>query len=325
MSQQLAIAKCKEVFAKALELYPHLNFDKVDIRFDLRGRAAGMACARLGRNGRTYHIRLNTDMLNREAADHVINETVPHEVAHIICFMDPRMGRNHDSGWRHVFMQLGGAGSRVHHEAVVYGKGSTYEYTTTTGHTIRCSEQRHKKIQQGAIISWRGGKGQTNKSCAYSIVGHQGVTLKTPIVRAGSTTVPSINPKVTTSVDFEARLQRFLAVPPAATVTLAPGKNVGTDQIPAGFGKDAVITMPTHMQVPVKATVTQQVARIAVAGPVAGESKAATSRRIMLAGHQAGASYETVIAQMMTACGYNRQLARGTYKANAPKLGIPVQ
>lgn len=54
-----------------------------------------------------------------------------------------------------------------------------------------------------------------------------------------------------------------------------------------------------------------------------GESKAATSRRIMLAGYRAGQSYETIISAMIAANGYDRQLARGTFKANAPKIGIP--
>lgn len=61
------------------------------------------------------------------------------------------------------------------------------------------------------------------------------------------------------------------------------------------------------------------------AAPVAGESKAATSRRIMLSGHRAGHSYEAIIAAMMAANGYSRQLARATYLANAPKVGVPVQ
>ena len=54
-----------------------------------------------------------------------------------------------------------------------------------------------------------------------------------------------------------------------------------------------------------------------------GESKASISRRIMLSGFRAGHSYETIIAAMQAANGYDRQLARGTFKANAPKIGIP--
>ena len=54
-----------------------------------------------------------------------------------------------------------------------------------------------------------------------------------------------------------------------------------------------------------------------------GESKAAISRRIMLSGFKGGKSYEEIIAAMQAANGYDRQLARGTFKANAHKVGIP--
>lgn len=58
--------------------------------------------------------------------------------------------------------------------------------------------------------------------------------------------------------------------------------------------------------------------------PGAGESKASISRRIMLEYHNSGKTYEETIAAMITACGYNRQLARATYRANALKVGVPA-
>lgn len=73
---------------------------------------------------------------------------------------------------------------------------------------------------------------------------------------------------------------------------------------------------------PVTPTV-QTIKPLVVAHVTQGESKAAISRKIMLSGYQAGKSYETIIAEMQAANGYNRQLARGTFKANAPKVGIP--
>jgi hypothetical protein len=57
----------------------------------------------------------------------------------------------------------------------------------------------------------------------------------------------------------------------------------------------------------------------------AGASKASISRSIMLSGHTRNMPYEDVITAMMAACGYDRQLARATYKANCSKVGIPAQ
>ena len=114
MSQQAQIrAKCAEVFAKAAGMYGS-DFSNVEIRFDLKGRCAGTASRRNGR----YVLRFNHDMLSREAFDHVLNDTVPHEIAHLVCFMNPMLGRNHNHGWAHVCMRLGGSGARCHKEEV---------------------------------------------------------------------------------------------------------------------------------------------------------------------------------------------------------------
>jgi predicted SprT family Zn-dependent metalloprotease len=194
--QQQVLDNCKAVFAKAKELY-NLDLSNVSIRFDLKGRAAGMACKR----GFQYHMRFNRDMLTREAFDHVLNNTVPHEIAHIVCFMNPMLGRSHDSGWARVCRQLGGTGATRHKEDVVYGKGSTYEYMTTAGHAVRVSEKIHRNVQTaGSTYTYRGGKGKVNKSCTYTIVGHQGRTLATPVVPKNTpvaTTAPVVPAIVT--------------------------------------------------------------------------------------------------------------------------------
>jgi SprT protein len=131
--QTRVLAKCKEVFARAMELYG-TDLSKVAISFDLRGRVGGWASAK--GTPRRYAMRFNHDMLLREEKE-MIDEVVPHEIAHIVCFMKPQLGRNHDYGWAHVCRQLGGTGNRTHDMPVVYGNGVTYEYTTTRGH-IKC-------------------------------------------------------------------------------------------------------------------------------------------------------------------------------------------
>lgn len=325
-TQQEAVrAKCAVVFAKAKEFYPHLNFDKVSIHFNLKGRAAGMAGLLSGR----YFVRFNADMITREAINHILNDTVPHEIAHIVCYMDQSLGNKHDYGWAQVCRKLGGSGDRYHHEEVVYAKGNTYEYTSSTGVKQRLSQQRHNRVQQGGWCEWRNGGGRVDKNCEFTIVGAQGRTLKTPVAPKQHYTDPTVNfnkaikeftdeiktylpPK--SNVVFE-NLDKTISDAIGMPAALAKGTNTGTDQISPGFGKDAVIDIPKSVPT---------VARTIVTPAIAGESKAATSRRIMITGYQQNLDYETVIAQMMTACGYNRQLARATYKANAAKIGIAI-
>lgn len=275
--QQEIIAKCKAVFAVAKQKWPHLNFDKVGIRFDLKGRAAGMASARGGFHSRVYYMRFNRDMLTRDAFEHVINDTVPHEIAHIVCFMDPSLGSNHDRGWARVCMALGGTGERCHNEDVVYGKGYTYEYISSTGKSVRVGDKYHREIQAGQTLRFRRGLGNLTKSCTYTVVGYQGRTIerKDPVNAAVVPTIPMpVNPVPSWK-------------PPVTVVAPAPA--------------------------PAPTTTFE-----------AGASKASISRSIMLSGYRAGRTYEQIIAAMIAACGYDRQLARATYKANCAKVGIPM-
>lgn len=168
--------RCKDIFAKAQELYG-VDLSRVGVRFDLRGRAAGQAC----RRGNEYYIRFNRDMLTREAFDHVYNDTVPHEIAHIVCLMNPKLGRMHDAGWARVCKQLGGSGERYHEEDVVYGKGKTYEYITDRGNKVRMGDKHHAYVQAGRTLTYKKGLGKVTRECEYSLVGIQGRTLQTAV------------------------------------------------------------------------------------------------------------------------------------------------
>jgi predicted SprT family Zn-dependent metalloprotease len=265
--KQEIIAKVQQCIERGNQLYgitlPHLA-----IHFDLKGRAAGMACKR----GHQYYLRFNTDMMTREAWDHIINDTVPHEVAHSFCQFQPRLGRNHDAGWARVCRDLGGNGERCHSEEVVYGKGYTYEYITDRGHKVRMGDKHHQMVQRGVPLMYKKGKGTVKQNCQYSVVGYGGKTLANPRVFNPTTTV---------------------APPPVST---------------------APVVRPVA---PAPRTVAPT--------PFAGNaSKASISRSIMLAGHGRGQTYEQIIAAMMAACGYDRQLARATYKANFHKVGCPA-
>lgn len=285
MSTQRIINKCNEVFALANRLYGVDLSSKVHPQFNLKGRVAGWAGwkrkSSYGATTVTYTLRFNHDMITRgdaEALRDMEEDTVQHEIAHLICFARPELGRNHDGGWQRVCVALGGTGKRTHDTEVVYGKGATYEYTTDRGHKVRMSERHHKKVQAGIPLRYRKGKGIVTASCAHSIVGVQGRTLAAPIVRQ-----PMNHPAV-----IEAAVRATKEVPVATLIS------------------------------PVLREITPVAPRA-----IAGESKAAVSRRLMLSGFNAGHSYETIINAMIAANGYDRQLARATFKANAPKIGIP--
>ena len=294
--QQQVIDKCKAVFALAKTLY-NVDLEKsTHIRFDLRGRVAGTAGSRFG----THTLRFNHDMLLRELEE-IRDVVVPHEIAHLVCHVRRELGSNHDYGWRRVCIALGGTGDRTHKMEVVFGNGRTYEYTTDRGHKVRLNERRHQHVQSGRQLAYRRGLGTVSKLCAYSIVGVSGRTLEQPVVRQAAA-LPAVNPAIAEIIRRAGEVQTVRVtdltgeVPVHSVVTLPP--------------------LPAPRQLPRIAGPVQHVAE-------GGTSKAAVSRNIMAAGYRSGESYETIISKMMSANGYNRQLARATFKANAARVNIP--
>lgn len=159
--QQL-LARVKELVQKANQLY-NIQLPKVEVSFDLRGRAAGQAYRKFNR----YGVRFNRDMIMNSGYDHILNDTASHEVAHIVGFYTGR-DRAHGVYWRSVCRALGGSGERCHSEEVTYAKGRTFYYTTSTGQVVAMSQTRHKKIQQGTVYRLRNGSGFINRDCSYS-------------------------------------------------------------------------------------------------------------------------------------------------------------
>ena len=163
--KQLVLDKVNKLITQARELYgPDAVPQNLQVYFDLRGRTAGQAVRHNGR----HWIRFNTDMMQNESWDHIINNTVPHELAHVICVWK-NWDRAHGRMWRQVCRNLGGDAERCHSEPVKYAKGKTYIYNTSTGKTVMLSEIRHKKIQQrGAIYRLVDGS-KIDKTCTYKI------------------------------------------------------------------------------------------------------------------------------------------------------------
>jgi SprT protein len=208
--------RIKKVIADAQTRYG-VDFSDVQVRFDLRGRCAGIAGHKGGLFGkRAYFLRFNRDMINTNAFKHLVEDTVPHEVAHIICFMRPELGRNHDAGWKRVCRKLGGSGERCHTEQVVYANGKTFQYKTTAGKLITVSERIHRKIQMGSSYTVKRGGGKLLKTCEW-VPFHPGMVqlAESPAPAAPKTAVPVTTPKdaapnATAGVSKAERVREFI-------------------------------------------------------------------------------------------------------------------
>lgn len=158
--------KVYSLFEQAYQLYG-LNLRQTEIRFDLRGMKAGKARCRFCTNGllRKYSVHFNRQVINGVEFEDVLKNVTAHEVAHIVCFMNPSLGRDHDEGWRRVCVALGGNGSIYHSYKTTYA-GGNYYYTTTTGHTVVISAHRHARVQKG--VRYRvSNKGWIDRNCSW--------------------------------------------------------------------------------------------------------------------------------------------------------------
>lgn len=157
------VRRVQEVCALVHTKY-NLDLSNLDVRLDLRGKAAGKA----GYRGSAYYIRLNVDMIQNESFAAILKDTIPHEIAHIVCFLNPALGSNHDKGWKRVCLALGGTGSTTHTEPVTLArKTRRFMYVTTSGREVVISLQRHRAVQGGKQYLLKVDGSQINMRCVY--------------------------------------------------------------------------------------------------------------------------------------------------------------
>lgn len=158
--------KVRQLFKRAQELYG-LDLSKTEINYRLRGRVAGKAVCRhcLVSGQKSYRVSFNKGLVMGQHFEDMLVNTTAHEVAHIVCMMDPRLGKDHNSGWRRVCIALGGDGSENHTYEVQYA-GGNYIYTTNLGYEVVISANRHSRILKGKTYRVRG-KGLISRTCKW--------------------------------------------------------------------------------------------------------------------------------------------------------------
>lgn len=162
-------ARTREVLAKAEALYGvKIN---PSIAFNLRGRVAGWAGCKfcmITRQATQFSLRFNSELIQGKHFDDMMQNTVPHEVAHLVCYARPDLGRKHDSGWRRVCLALGGDGRRCHdYDVVVKGR---WDYLTDRGNKVSVTKKYHAYVQAGGTLTFKKGLGVISKAspCAPS-------------------------------------------------------------------------------------------------------------------------------------------------------------
>lgn len=148
-----------------------VDLSKTSIVYNLRGKAAATAGWKNGFDGAySFKLRYNKEAIVVDTVDFIKN-TIPHEVAHLVCAALPHLGKNHDRGWKVICRRLGGHGERCHTLNLTPGRRTKrYVYTATCGTNIEVSSVRHGKIQRrGAVYILRATSGKVNRDCSYKL------------------------------------------------------------------------------------------------------------------------------------------------------------
>lgn len=147
--------RVRECIELAEELYGFdVDYNDIDITFKGRGQAAASAGCKINRltgKRHSFSLKFSTESAALDSAE-MLDDTVPHEVAHLVCYWNESLGKNHDYGWVRVCKALGGTGARTHSQTLTKAKyRKQYLYRTDNGdERIVKSAAKHNKIQRGA-------------------------------------------------------------------------------------------------------------------------------------------------------------------------------
>lgn len=174
------------ILEKAIDLYDVPDLSGTIVKFDIRSyRFVGQASGRRRHGETIYTLRLNPKAV-AENFDDMLNDTIPHEIAHLVNYANPSTGRRHNNGWKRVCLALGGNGQRLCRKNANYDLGQPtkderkiahdarrpYVYTDSNGIERRLTVQRHRKLQRlsgGYALTWRdGGKVDGNSPWRFN-------------------------------------------------------------------------------------------------------------------------------------------------------------
>lgn len=135
----------KKKLEEAVEKFNLPALLTTEVRFDLKGNSAGQAMLKGGK----LILRFNQEAIEKGYKE-MVEDTIPHEVAHLVCFVDPSYGKSHDKGWSEVAKSLGGSGNRIHQiELTKARRVRRYFYVLSDGSELALTKEQHTKLQEG--------------------------------------------------------------------------------------------------------------------------------------------------------------------------------
>jgi SprT protein len=135
----------ERVIEKASVMFNIPALKATKIRYNIKGQCAGQAIRE--HSGKTI-LRFNIEAIEKDWAG-MYNDTIPHEVAHLVCYLRPDLGKNHNKGWKRVCEALGGKSDRCHTIDLTPARKVQrvrYIYQVEDGSKIKVTKTVHNRI-----------------------------------------------------------------------------------------------------------------------------------------------------------------------------------
>ena len=164
--------KIQEVCKLASELFGVQIEDTLTIDIRNCGTSAGTAAYQRQNFGSVTRLTLtlNEQLVNDQDVYKLLEDTIPHEIAHLVCYLRPELGKNHDKGWKRVCIMLGGNGNRCHQYDLKKARRTRKAVYNIYGQETNIGLTVHKRIQAGRNYSIKKG-GQRVRICPTQFTG----------------------------------------------------------------------------------------------------------------------------------------------------------
>lgn len=101
-------------------------------------------------------VRLNRLAIQQDLKD-TLEDTIPHEIAHIVCGIRPELGEGHNAGWKRVCRRLGGSGeakAKIETYDLRQRVRWRYRYVADSGREVWLTDVKHGRLLSGRVLAY---------------------------------------------------------------------------------------------------------------------------------------------------------------------------
>jgi predicted SprT family Zn-dependent metalloprotease len=129
----------------------------INVKEDLGKNAKGLQIIGTAQvKGGKYYLNFLSDSLTRQG-NHIRLDTIPHEIAHLVCFDLAKQDRYtdtiaHGPQWKKIAKSLGSDGMAASQVSIPRKDIKQYAYRTTTGNIQYVPQRIHNNIQKKFLV-----------------------------------------------------------------------------------------------------------------------------------------------------------------------------